>query len=146
MCPRVATALLFSLVSGCYNYQPLSTLDPERGAHVSAELTDSGSVALSRSLGPGLAAIDGRLLALTDRELGLAVVSVRDHRGIEHYWKGETVTLPRADIATLRQRTLALGRTIFLGIAGMGAGLAVLRGFGVYGGGSVFGGHQTGGQ
>ncbi len=146
MCARMTAAVLLGMLCGCYNYRPLSALDPEPGRRVAAELTDSGSVALARYLGPDVAAVDGRLLTVTDQELGLAVVTVRDRRGIEHYWKGETVTLPRGDIATLRERKLALGRSVALSVAGVGASLALLRAFGVYGAGSVSGGRPPGGQ
>ena len=146
MSARLAAALLLGLLSSCYNYRPLTALDPEPGTRVAAELTDSGTVALARYLGPDVAALDGRLLTITDQELGLSVVSVRDRRGIEHYWKGETVILPRGDVATLRQRKLALGRSVAISVAGVGASLALLRAFGVYGTGSGGTGRPPGGQ
>ena len=146
MCARTAAAVLFGVLSGCYNYRPLSAVAPEPGTRVAAELTDSGTLALARYLGPDVAAVEGRLLTVTDQELSLAVVTVRDRRGIEQYWKGEKVILPRGDIATLRERKLALGRSVAFSVAGVGASLALLRAFGVYGSGSGTGGRPPGGQ
>ena len=136
MSARIGLLALFGLVSGCYNYRSLTTLDPQPGTRVSADLTDSGTAALVNALGPGVGTVEGQLLTVTPREVGLSVVAVRNRSGVEHYWKGETVMLPRGDIATLRERRFALGRSVFLGLAGVGASVALLEAFGVINSGS----------
>ena len=130
-----ALALLTSLV-GCYNYSPVTTADPQPGTRVSAQLSDSGTLALARYLGPDVATVEGRLVAVTEQDIGISVVAVRNRNGIEHYWKGEVVTLPRGDVASVRQRKLAAGRSVFLVLAGVGGSVALLEAFGVIGTGS----------
>ena len=136
MAARLGAVAVLSFLAACYNYLPLTTADPQPGAHVRAQLSDSGTLALARYLGPDVAAIDGRLVSVTDDEIGISVVAVRNRNGIEHYWKGEVVTLPRDDIATVRRRKLAAGRSAFLVLAGVGGSVALLEAFGVFGTGS----------
>ncbi len=125
-----ATALL-GLLSGCYNYLPLTTAAPNPGTRVTADLTDSGTSILAPYLGPGVGSVDGQLVRLTDQELVLAVVATRNRSGIEHYWNGEAVTLPRGDVAGLRERRLATARTIVVVTGGVGGAIALLGAFGV---------------
>ncbi len=117
-----ATALL-GLLSGCYNYLPLTTAAPNPGTRVTADLTDSGTSILAPYLGPGVGS--------ADQELVLAVVATRNRSGIEHYWNGEAVTLPRSDVAGLRERKLATARTIVVVTGGVGGAIALLGAFGV---------------
>ncbi|HYK83671.1 MAG TPA: hypothetical protein VEU55_11060 [Gemmatimonadales bacterium] len=134
---RLAAMTLLGLVAGCYNYFPVTTVDPQPGTHVSAQLTDSGSAALTSYLGANVGAVDGRLVTLGDTAVAISVITVRNRNGIEHYWKGEVVTLPRGDVATLRERKLALGRSAFLVLAGVGGSVALLEAFGVFNTGSA---------
>src|SRR5260370_6234941 len=136
MYARFAALALLSSLAGCYNYAPLTTLDPRTGTRVTAQLTDSASFALARYLGRDVAAVEGRLLTVTDQDISIAVAAVRHSNGLEHYWRGEVVTLPRGDVATLRERKLAPGRSAFLVLAGVGGSLALLEAFGVFSTGS----------
>ena len=131
MYARAAAAGLLGLLSGCYNYLPLTTPQPQPGTRVAADLTDSGTAVLARYLGPNVGSVDGRLLTFTGQDLGLSVLVVRNRNGIEHYWKGETVTLPRGDIATVRERKLSIGRSVLLFAAGVGGSVALMAAFGV---------------
>jgi hypothetical protein len=133
---RLAALALLSSLAGCYNYLPLTTADPQPGTRVSAQLSDSGTLALARYLGPDVAAVEGRLVAVTGQDIGISVVTVRNRSGVEHYWKGEVVMLPRGDVAAVRQRKLAAGRSAFLVLAGVGGSVALLEAFGVFGTGS----------
>jgi len=142
MSARLAAVTLLGLAAGCYNYFPLTTADPRPGTRVAAQLSDSGTDALSRYLGPDVAAVEGRLVAVSDHDIGISVASIRNRNGVEHYWKGEVVTLPRGDLVTLRQRKLAPGRSAFLVLAGLGGSFALLEAFGLVSTGS--GGNGTG--
>ncbi|SRR6266550_6266912 len=126
-----AAAALLGVLSGCYNYLPLTTPAPHAGIRVTADLTDSGTSVLAPYLGPGVRSVDGQLVRLTDQELVLAVVATRNRDGIEHYWNGEAVTLPRSDVAGLRERRLATARTIVFVSGGVGGAIALLGAFGV---------------
>lgn len=133
---RTAALALLGFLSGCYNYLTLTTPAPQPGARVAVELTDSGTAALARYLGPDVGSVEGQLVTVSDQAVQLSVVAVRGRNGIEHYWKGETVTLPRGDIARLRERRLAIGRSVFLGLASVGGSIALLEAFGVFSSGS----------
>ena len=134
-----AFSFLF-ILSGCYNYAPLTTPDPHPGTRIAAELTDSGMASLARYLGPDVRSVDGQFVSLTAQDLSISVLSVRHNNGVEDFWKGEPVTLPRGDIGTVRERKLAVARSAFLVTVGVGAGVALLRAFGVVGTGSSSGG------
>ena len=58
-------------------------------------------------------------------------MATRNRSGIEHYWNGEAVTLPRSDVAGLRERKLATARTIVVVTGGVGGAIALLGAFGV---------------
>jgi hypothetical protein len=136
----VAMIALLALESACYSDLPVTTPDPGVGAHLTAVLTDAGTAALAGYLGPAVGSVEGRLIAQTEEHLVLSVSSVRTRGGIEHYWKGEAVTLPRSDIAALAEHRLAAARTaVALGGVAGGA-LALLHAFGSFGGGSASGG------
>jgi len=139
-------AALTLALSGCYNYVVLTTPDPQPGTRVTAELTDSGAVTLASYLGPNVSAVDGQVISLSGQDLLVSVVSVRHRDGVEDYWKGESVTVPRGDIASLRERKLAVGRSAFVIGGGVGAAVALLRAFGVVGSGSSPGGQPPPGQ
>jgi hypothetical protein len=132
--PALACAWLGGV--GCYSYVPLARPDPEPGIRVAAALTDSGTDALGRYLGPDVAQVDGRVLRLTPDTLVLSAQSVTSREGIDHFWKGEQVTLPRGLIATMVQRRFAAGRTaVFTTGAVVGIAL-VLKAFGILSSGS----------
>lgn len=136
MSARTGLVVLLGILSGCYNYLPVTRLDPAPGTHVSVQLTDSGTAALAGYLGPDVGQVDGRILTVSPDELELSVVTVRSRGGIEHYWNGATAKLPRGDIATVRERKLALGRSVLFGLTGVGASVALLEAFGVINSGS----------
>jgi len=76
--------------------------------------------------------VDGRLVTLSDTAVAISVTTVRNRNGIEHYWQGEVVALPRRDVANLQERKLAPGRSAFLVLAGVGGSVALLQAFGVF--------------
>lgn len=116
---------------GCYNYEPLTTPSPTPGSRLAVELTDSGTSALTGYLGPDVAQVDGRLLRVTPETLVLSAQSITNRQGINHFWTGEQVALPRNLVATLVQRRFAPARTAVF-VTGAVAGVAlVLRAFGV---------------
>src|SRR5260370_41493184 len=107
MSARLAAVILLGLAAGCYNYFPLTTADPRPGTRAAAQLSDSGTLALGRYLGPDVADEEGRLVAVTDQDIVISVVTVRNRNGVEHYWIGELVTLPRSNVTIRRHRKLA---------------------------------------
>jgi len=121
---RFTTASLFFL-GGCYGYYPPSTPVPV-GKSVEVTLSDSGSFALARQIGPSAAAISGRLTSDSTNALILAVTGVRKRDGNEVDWKGERVLVPRPLVMKLEERRFSRGRTTLL-MGSVVVGLLVTR-------------------
>lgn len=134
---RVSTVMVAACIAaGCYNYNPLTSPSPETGSYLAVTLTDVGSEGLARQLGPDVFLVRGRYLGEADGALLLSVSSVETKRGGAMPWQGETVTLPRNDIAGLDVRQLATGRSLLLAGVGAGGLIATTLAFNLLGGGT----------
>ena len=131
----VALASLVPLLAGCYTYAPLGTRTPEPNIEVRAQLTDEGTEQLGRLLGPNPVAVEGRVVGSTDQDLTLAVRAVTQRGGVENYWQGERVTLPRSGIATMQRRELSRRRSYLLAGGALAALVAAFIAFDIGGGG-----------
>jgi hypothetical protein len=137
----LAIALALS-TAACYTYTPVQTnAAPATGQELRVELTLTGGDSLSRVLGPGVKTVDGRLVLATPESLELGVTQVTMYSGLEQYWKGETVTLPKPLISTIDQRTFSLGKTGLLAGVIVLCALALSAGSGF---GGIFNGGGTG--
>ena len=88
-----------AIASGCYMERPLQSPTPAPATRVLAQLTDSGTVALSNALGPGALGVEG-VVAQADGQtwtLQMLRVNHRDGRVIE--WNHEPVTFARSFLA-----------------------------------------------
>jgi hypothetical protein len=137
---RSASGLLLASIAafnvGCYAAIPISGESLRIGRSVSAELTDAGTAEMASQVGPRIRSLFGDVNGATDETLVLALRSATDYRGIESFWNGEHVTVPRADIAHISERRLSRSRTALI-TAGLLAGLYVAgRGFGLFSGGN----------
>jgi hypothetical protein len=102
-------------LGGCYGYYPPSTPAPV-GKSVELTLTDSGSFALARQIGPSAQSISGRLTSDSATALILAVTGVRQRDGNEVDWKGEQVSVPRPLVVKVEERRFSRARTtLFVG-------------------------------
>ncbi len=81
--------------AGCYMERPLQDPTPVPSTRVLAQLTDSGTVALSNALGPGALGVEGVVASADAQSWTLQMVRVnhRDGRIIE--WNREPVNFPR---------------------------------------------------
>ena len=99
MKPKAILFLLAAMAaSGCYMERPLEVPVPAPSTRVLAELTDSGTVALSNALGAGALGVEG-VIATADAQnwtLQMVRVNHRDGRTIE--WNREPVTFPRSTL------------------------------------------------
>ncbi len=123
--------LVAILLCGCYVNVPLSTA-PDPGERVRVSLTDQGSVDLAQYLGRNIGSVDGRLVNGNDSTLTLSVIQVSTRAGEDEFWKGETVKLPRRNIATVEGRKLSFWRSGLIASALVG-GLAIIAGSGIGG-------------
>lgn len=111
-------------LAGCYAYRPLASVEtamPAAGTPVQVRLTTAGATALASQVGPDILYLQGEIVSADPDGLTLAVTRAETARRIGVEWKGEQVTLPRGDIASVEQRRLALGPTAVIGgLAGGG--------------------------
>jgi len=112
------------LLAGCYTYRPLPAVDavmPGPGTQVEARLTTAGATDLASQVGPDVLIVEGQVVSADSSGVTLAVNRVETARHIGSDWKGEHVTVPRADVASLRVRRFSIGGTALLGgLAGGG--------------------------
>ena len=110
---RVSPIVLL-LLCGCYVNAPLVTA-PEPGTELHVTLTDRGSVDLAQYLGRGVASVNGRLIQSDDSAVSVSVTQVVTQSGDDQLWKGESVTIPRASIASVQHRKLSFWRSGIVG-------------------------------
>jgi len=109
---RVLSVLLAITTVGCYTYTPMQvSAVPAPQQQLRIELTPTGTDSLSRVLGPSVKTVDGRLISVTPEAIELGVTTVTMYSGLEQYWKGESVTIPKQYIVSLDQRSFSLGKT-----------------------------------
>src|SRR5262249_19695210 len=116
---RVLTALVLGLpmLSGCYEYVPMTASTPKVGEVVTFEISDAGRVGLSDRFGGGLAAIEGRVQAAQPSLYVIDVFTVSQLSGESALWSGESVRLQRAYVATAKGREFSRTRTALMAVA-----------------------------
>jgi hypothetical protein len=108
----VAVFLLLS-TTACYTHRPLATPVPAPATRVVAEVTDSGTVAMSNAIGPGAVEVEGVVATASDEVWNLQLVRV-DHRdGRSIPWNRETVAFPRHLLTNAMERQLDRKRSWF---------------------------------
>jgi hypothetical protein len=66
---------------------------------------------------------------VSDSAYTLAVQLVRQRNGIETFWRGEQVAIPRADVAEIRQRRFSRGKSALATVAVLAAALGAVEAF-----------------
>jgi hypothetical protein len=137
----VPIAILAAVVCGCYSYgDPPQAHAVAPGIQIRMQLTGTGTDSLARFLGPNVASVDGRLIVANTDSYEVGVTEVVMHSGMEQYWKGESVTLPKPFVANIQERQFSWGKS------GLLAGFVVLTAIalnktgaldGVLGGGKI---------
>ncbi len=117
---RVLLGALAPLVQGCYTLTPARGVEPQVGTRVAFDINDAGRQALSGTMGPEIAQVEGRLLEKENGNYRLSVLSVRLLRGGEQVWSGEEVRINSSHLGPAYERKLSPARS--LGLAAAGAG------------------------
>ena len=126
------SALVLSLMmTGCALYvRPMDTLKPDD--HVVLELDDQGIPDMAPKLGSGTFLVGGRLQRIDSTSLVMAVdktesthaVVDRDHpRYVQ--WAGETVAIPKFDIASVRVQKVSGWYVALAGLTAVAVGVSV---------------------
>jgi len=106
-------------VQGCYEYVPLETPSAPVGNLVELKISDPGRVGLASRFGAGLDLVEGRLVSERDSDMTLKVVSVTNLDGEHTRWSGETVSLDRGFVRSVKSRRLSPLRTGVFAAAGI---------------------------
>jgi hypothetical protein len=110
---------------GCYLEQPLTVTPPAPATRIIAQLTDSGTVALSNSIGAGALEVEGVVRSADADTWTLQLVRV-DHRdGRTINWNREAVTVRPSLLTNPMVRVLDKKRS-WLAAAGITIGAIVL--------------------
>jgi hypothetical protein len=105
---------------GCYTLQPIGGVEPKPGAKLAFEVNDAGRVALGGSMGPEIAQVEGVLVEKDNEGYLLSVSNVRLLKGGEQVWSGEKIKLNNQYLGPAYARKFSLGRSIGLGVVGIG--------------------------
>jgi hypothetical protein len=123
----VIASLCMTVLTGCYDLEPVGTVTPATESRVAFDVTDAGRVALGGSMGPEIDQIEGYLKSADSSTYTVAVTTVRFLRdGGEQKWTGETVRLKREYVSRSYVRTLNKGRTVVVSLAGAAAIAAIV--------------------
>src|SRR5688572_17644129 len=117
------------VAAGCHRYEPVTAATVARGSSVAVSLTDYGTANLGRLLGLGVGTIEGSLLTVSDSAYTLSVQLVRQRNGIETFWRGEQVAIPRVDVAEIRQRRFSRSKSALATVAVIAAAVGAVEAF-----------------
>ena len=139
------TVAFVILLAGCHRYEPVTGSTVARGSSVAVSLTDFGTANLGRLLGMGVGTVEGNLVSASDSVYTLAVQVVRQRNGIETFWRGEQVAIPRTDVAEIRQRRFSRSKSALATVAILAAAFGAVEAFIGTGSGSPSPGGSGGG-
>jgi hypothetical protein len=99
------------LLSACYQYNAFSPTQDTLGKPVRVELTGAGTENVARFVGPSAGYLDGNLAEITDSTYTLALTDLGRRNGTEEGWKGEPLTLSKADVNSIALRKASPARS-----------------------------------
>ncbi len=123
---RTAALAALGVLMGCYTLKPVGEVEPKPGAKLAFEVNDAGRVALGGTMGPEIAQVEGLLIEKDSQGYLLAVSNVRLLRGGEQIWSGEKVRLNNQYLGPAYERRFSLGRSVGLGVIGIGGVAAIV--------------------
>lgn len=102
----ILIAVAATMALGCYTQRPLVQMPPPPSTRIVAQLTDSGTVAMSNAIGAGALAVEGVVSSVDDRQWTLQMINV-DHRdGRSIGWNRESVTFPLSALTQTHVKVL----------------------------------------
>lgn len=122
----VCFGLAGALLAGCSTMRPLQGAEPQVGTKVAFDVNDAGRVALGGTMGPEIAQLEGQLIEKNNEGYLLAVSTTRLLRGGEQVWSGEQVRVKSEYLGSAYERRFSLGRSVALGVVGIGGFGAIL--------------------
>lgn len=135
--------LLLASQQACYVYAPRPSAQLSAGRRYAFDITDRGRADLGPRLGPEVATIEGRLMAMTGEEYVLSISQISTFTTGSSHWSGERLALPRDYIGNVRERVFSRSRTITVASVAAGALVAFIVTRSLLGSGS---GNDGGGE
>jgi len=123
------TILVTTILASCHRYEAVTAATVVTGSSVAVSLTDYGTANLGRLLGMGVGTVEGNLVTVSDSAYTLAVQLVRQRNGIETFWRGEQVAIPRVDVAEIRQRRISRSKSAVAAVALLAAAYGAVEAF-----------------
>ena len=123
---RSACLILFVPLAACYSYTPVNT--PAPGMDVRARLKPDAAVKRSEGLDDAIMRFDGTVTQVTPDALTLHVILARSSSGLQDVVLRDTVRLPTAEIQSITQRQLSVGRTALFVVAVGAAAVGLIKG------------------
>ncbi len=137
---RGLLSVLLVVVGGCYSYVALGGPAPANGADVQVQLAAPRDVVLQDVTVHGITVVQGRLLSSGADSLAVAVARLWGQEGRTYEATGIGVSLPRQDIAAVREKRASPVRSALVigsGAAGIVATILGVRALVGSGGGST---------
>jgi hypothetical protein len=131
---RFATALL-PLLAACYTEQPIDMPVPAPDMRIVAQVTDTGRVAMSNTLGVGAMEVEGVVAGADATAWDLRMLRVSYRGGQSVMWNKELIRFPRAAVTNATQRRFSNKRSWLLAGLITSSALLAARFLGVLGGG-----------
>ena len=102
-------------LAACYSHRPINGSLPASNTRITAELTDSGSLALSQTLGPAATDVEGIVASADQAGITLNVLRVQYRGGTSMTWTREPVRFPASALRNIRERRLDRTRSWMAG-------------------------------
>ena len=119
-----------AMCGACYQYGAFQPSSSTGSQAVRIHLTDAGTLHVAALVGPGADYLDGNLASMTDSAYTISRADLGRRNGTEESWKGEQVTVPRSEVASIELRKAAPGRSAALTAALVGGAALVARAIG----------------
>lgn len=137
--PTAFVLLLCTLLNGCFTYAPTQSV-PDRATRVRVLLSSPTDFRLTDFTANEVVVAEGELIRADGEELVLSALDLQARSGYEFAGKGETLTIPRSNVASIQTKRISVARSVLLAGALVVVMTAMERLIGVGGGGDDGGG------
>jgi hypothetical protein len=128
---RVVSAASLLLVAACYVQQPLNTNNPVPETRVIAQVTDTGSIVMSNTIGPAAVEVEGVVVSTDANAWNLRLLRVHHRGGTAVGWNREVVSFPRFAFSNVAERRLDQTRSWMAGGLLAAGAFVMARAFGL---------------
>lgn len=125
------------LLSACYSQEPLHTTVPAPATPIVAQLTDTGSIAMSNTIGPAAVEVEGIVASADGDAWSLQLLRVHHRGGSSVGWNREVVSFPRFAFTNVSVKRLDRTRSWMAGGLVAAGAFALARAFGVASGDDI---------